>query len=379
MKILYVVNGRMPTTKAYGIQIAQTCQAFIEHGHTVTLVVPRTQAARTLPSLREFYKLRVEVPTTTLVALDWYDRGRIPFVVSTVSFVVSSFFYMLAQRLRGAVDILYTVDSNSFSLALMPYLGVPCFAEIHVAKRRTMANRLFFAKATGIIVLNPKMRAEFMHTFGVPEERFIVEPCGVEASWFDLDIKKEEARAKLNIPQDAVVTVYVGRLYPWKGVDILPAAFALLPDIHCYVIGCTPEQLAAATGVASLPPNMYTRGSCEHHEVPLWQAAADFFVVPWPKNQLPYYEYASPMKLLECMSARRPLISADNTTITSVVPDGCAFLYEPGDAVALAHNIRRAVTEDTRGMVARAYEAAQRHTLQNRAVRTTIFMHERIQ
>ena len=41
MKIYYVANARMPTEKAHGIQIAKMCEALIEAGAKVELIVPR--------------------------------------------------------------------------------------------------------------------------------------------------------------------------------------------------------------------------------------------------------------------------------------------------------------------------------------------------
>ena len=40
MKILYIANARIPTEKAHGIQIIKTCEAFVEFGHKVELVLP---------------------------------------------------------------------------------------------------------------------------------------------------------------------------------------------------------------------------------------------------------------------------------------------------------------------------------------------------
>ncbi|HEV8666352.1 MAG TPA: hypothetical protein VN665_00695, partial [Candidatus Paceibacterota bacterium] len=64
MKIYYVANARMPTEKAHGIQIAKMCEAFIESGIDLTLVVP---SRKTTPeSVQEFYNLRTPVAVQRL-------------------------------------------------------------------------------------------------------------------------------------------------------------------------------------------------------------------------------------------------------------------------------------------------------------------------
>lgn len=40
MKLCYLANARIPTSKAYGLQIFQNCEAFARNGATVTLYVP---------------------------------------------------------------------------------------------------------------------------------------------------------------------------------------------------------------------------------------------------------------------------------------------------------------------------------------------------
>ena len=67
MKMYYVANFYMPFGKAYGIQLAKMCEALIEEGVDLTLVVPSRGPQG---SLREFYGLRVDIPTIWLPTLD---------------------------------------------------------------------------------------------------------------------------------------------------------------------------------------------------------------------------------------------------------------------------------------------------------------------
>ena len=112
MKLYYIVNARMPSEKAYGIQIAKMCEAFIEHGVELELCIPRTRRAH-IP-LQEFYGLRVPVPTRILAGLDWYGRGSIGFALSSMVFMASACFYLL--RRKGSAS-LYTIDMDPYSFS----------------------------------------------------------------------------------------------------------------------------------------------------------------------------------------------------------------------------------------------------------------------
>lgn len=71
--LYYVASARMPNEKAYGIQMAKMCEALIEAGVDLTLVVPRRGAQE---SVREFYGLKVDVPTLWLPALELHRYKR---------------------------------------------------------------------------------------------------------------------------------------------------------------------------------------------------------------------------------------------------------------------------------------------------------------
>ena len=152
MKLYYIANARMPTEKAHGIQIAKMCEAFIEAGVNVTLVVP--QRATDQRSLREYYSLRVEVPLVRLPALDWYGKGRFGYVIASLSFMFSCLTFLSREKRKGEQFVLYTVDLDTFSSVALTLLPVPIFSEIHDAKRANVAERMLFKKVLGVIAFN---------------------------------------------------------------------------------------------------------------------------------------------------------------------------------------------------------------------------------
>ena len=125
----YVVNARMPSDKAYGIQIAKMCEAFIEQGVELELCIPKTHQSHI--SLKEFYGLRVDVPTRTFAGPDWYDRGRVGFAISSLVFMTSVCFYLLKH---GHSALVYTIDMDSYSYAPLALLTAPIAVEMHSPK-----------------------------------------------------------------------------------------------------------------------------------------------------------------------------------------------------------------------------------------------------
>lgn len=372
-KIHFVVNARLPHKKAYGIQIVQTCESFAGRGYDVTLVCPGWGG---LSAPAGAAPLPEGIRIVRLPSVPAYASGRLLFLASSVSFMFFSFLWLLTERIRGNLFLLYTIDMDSFSFFPYPLLGVPCVAEIHAPKRATFPCRFFFSRAAGVITLNSEIRAGLIRTFGLQAERCIAEPCGVSETWLGNRVSRRDARGRLGIAESAKVAAYVGRFYDWKGLDIIPAAARITPDVLWYAVGGSHEQFAKAAHAEALSPNVYVPGECANSEVPIWLAAADVLLVPWPASQKSYHQHVTPMKLFECMGAKRAVVAARHPTITSVVSEEDVLLYRPGDARDFASRVREAAAGGVavEQMAERAYRHAEEHTLGRRAERIIAFM-----
>lgn len=340
IKMQYVVNARMPTEKAHGIQIAKMCEAFIEAGVDLTLVVPRR--ATDPHSVREYYGLRVDVPLVRIPALDWYGNGRIGYFISSVSFMFSYLFFIWNKKRAGEQCILYTVDADNYSSSALAFLGLPLFSEMHGAKLRTLAQRMLFKKVTGIITINKIIVEELQKNFPHSRARYIVEPNGVDLSMF-AGIDKKDARTKLGLPHDLQVVLYTGRFFEWKGLEILPRAAAATPAVRWQIVGG--DRADFATLVKELlPENLFFAGSRPHSEMPFWFAAADALIVLGTARDIQSYRYTSPMKLFEYLAAGRPIIASNTPAIREIVSENEVIFYTPDDAHDLARAVQLAAT-----------------------------------
>jgi glycosyltransferase involved in cell wall biosynthesis len=367
MRLHYIANARMPSEKAHGIQIAKMCEAFIEQGTEVVLVVPRRRTED--KSLKEYYGLRVEVPTLYLPAFDWYDRGRLGYAISSLSFIISSAFYLLKNIRRG--DVVYTVDLDHFSYALLPYFGAPLFCEMHGGKPNTVIHRKLFARASGIIPTNTITKQELQKTFTIPEEKFIVEPNGVDFSKFS-PMDKQEARAKLSLPLTTALALYIGRFFDWKGLGILPEAVKLTNQgITIGLVGGEKEEFTKV--IQAEAGSLVFYGSKPYLEMPLWEAAADVLMVLGTKQDEQSWNYTSPMKLFEYMAMKRPIVASRTPALKNIVSEDECYFYEPDNALDLARAIEEACKGDG-SRTTRAYEKVRQYAWDLRAKRIYEFM-----
>jgi glycosyltransferase involved in cell wall biosynthesis len=370
MRLYYIANARMPTEKAHGIQIAKMCEAFIDLGVDVTLVLPSRKNIS--KSIKDFYGLHVEVKTAVVPAFDWYDRGRVLYTLSTLSFACSYSLYLLTHYKRG--DVVYTVDLDHLAYAPLPFLGLPYFSEMHGGKPHTLVHRVLFKRARGIIPTNTITRDQLKETFGMKEENLIVEPNGVDLSNFS-PIARAEARRLLGLPQEAKIALYVGRFFDWKGLEIISEAVQHLPkDITIGIVGGSAEEYARIT--KKDPGRIVFYGEKPYTEIPRWASAADVLLVLGTKRDEQSYRYTSPMKVFEYMSIKRPIVASSTPAMQTILSEGECYFYEPDDAKSLALAIETAVSRAAEDRVLRAYEKVKKHSWSARAERVLAFLHK---
>lgn len=371
MKVYYVANLYMPYQKAYGIQLAKMCEALVENGVDLTLLVPRRGPCG---SLREFYGLRVDIPTVWLPTLDLAEYDRFGYFCMSLSFSVSYVTFLLYKWLQGERFVLYTIDADRYSSSALALIPAPLFSEMHGAKSRTFAAKLLFSRLRGVIAINQIIINELKKTFSRSSTHYIAEPNGVDLEMF-FPQDKAQARTRLGLSSDGPIVLYAGRFYEWKGLEIIPHAAALTPGIRWVMVGDTREKFAAVVKEL-LPENLYFAGGRPHSEMPLWIAAADAVLVLGTKRDEQSYRWTSPMKLFEYMAAGRHIVASATPAIKEAVSSHEVLLYEPDDARDLAEKVHEAILPGahTAPLVSSALRSAQGRTWSCRATSVIHFI-----
>jgi glycosyltransferase involved in cell wall biosynthesis len=125
--------------------------------------------------------------------------------------------------------------------------------------------------------------------------------------------------------------MYVGRIYPWKGLEIMAAAARRLPNILFYIVGGTADQMRAIGFAGGQPENLVFAGERPFAEMPRWMRAAHMLIVTGTAENSYSFLHTSPMKIFEYMAAERPILAARTPAIQEIFTDdgqGVVF-YEP--------------------------------------------------
>lgn len=166
---------------------------------------------------------------------------------------------------------------------------------------------------------------DYAASLGVPEDKMSIIPNGVDTKMFDPN-GSDSAKAKRDLHlSNEKLCVYCGRLDAWAGIDII----LRLSDI-ARMKKLNVRFLLVGSGESKniQEENILYLGEVPHEKIPSVLAAADVILIPFPNNQVSHA--ASPLKLFEGMSLRKPIVASRVSGIQEVISDGeNGFLADP--------------------------------------------------
>ena len=200
-------------------------------------------------------------------------------------------------------------------------------------------------KVTRYIALNEFCRGKFIEG-GLPANKILIKPNFVD--WESSPVLGSDPAQRSHPTR----LLYVGRLSPEKGINVLVDAVRQLGGIELRVAGTGPEadRLENENGLkalGALPP--------ENVRTEMTQALALVMPSLWYEN--------FPRTLVEAFACGLPVIGSRLGALAELIEEGrTGLLFEPGNAADLAEKIRWALANPnamrTMGKAARAeYEA----------------------
>jgi glycosyltransferase involved in cell wall biosynthesis len=240
--------------------------------------------------------------------------------------------------------------------------------------------RLNLGGAMRIFVVSDVDRRNLVRA-GVPEQKIVVNPNGVDVERFRPGAGGERVREELGIADDVVLAGFVGTFGPWHGARTLAEAIKLIPDearIRFLLVGSGAERneverIVREAGAEQQQQRVIFTGAVAHERVPALLDACDVLVSPHVPLADGSEFFGSPTKLFEYMAMGKGIVASRLGQIADVLVDEeTALLVEPGDAHALSEAIMRlSKSPELRvrlGAAARK-EAVNRHTWGHNAER----------
>ncbi|HEY3851303.1 MAG TPA: glycosyltransferase family 4 protein [Steroidobacteraceae bacterium] len=236
--------------------------------------------------------------------------------------------------------ILYTDYVNRLSKSL-PHHG------FDLLERRTHAD--WNALEGEALLIQDRVLVMGQHVKPAMEALYGVRPDKVAAigagPGLDVDIERDGG---CKDPSNRTI-LFVGKLGPVKGLDVLLQAFAKVRHVHADAV------LHVVTGAEVAAPGVVVHRRVEERELKELFYSANVFVMPAFKEPLG-------LVFLEAMWSKCACIGTTTGSMPEMIQDGVTgYLIEPGDVAALAGRLEALLADpaETRSMGERGYVAAK--------------------
>lgn len=341
MKIAAIAGSTIPSDTANSLQVMKACQALVQIGHDVTLLVPGSK--NTTVDLKQHYGLTTDFP------IEWLSpSSRRRFTWDSVR----------RARALGA-DLIYSWFPQSAVFGLV--YGMPVVYEIHIQPTGVFGplwHRLFaslrgrkrLASITRALV--HRLECEFRMHFS--EEEVVIAPNGVDLERFASLPDPVTARRQTGL-REALTVMCTGHLYAGRGADVFLALAKSSPQVHFVWVGGRSEDVETWKQRAE-SDNVTFTGFIPNRDLPLYQAAADILLMPYSRSIMgssgsaDSASVASPMKMFEYMAAGRAIVSSDLPVIREVLSEKNAVFCKPDDIGDWRSEIETLLNDDARRM-----------------------------
>lgn len=197
------------------------------------------------------------------------------------------------------------------------------------------AQRRLYERVDAVVVHSAHGRTRLVEQLGVAPGKVHVIAHGAFAHL--TNVAGEQPLPPALAAVDKPVVLCFGLLRPYKGIDVLLEAWREVDDAELWIIGMPRMDIAALR--ASAPPSVrWVARFVPDEELAAYFRRADLIV-------LPYREIDQSGVLFTALAFGAPLLLSSVGGFTELAEQGAAALVAPGDAAALASELRRLLAD----------------------------------
>ena len=340
MKIVAIAGSTIPSDTANSVQVMKACQALVQIGHEVNLLVPGSK--NTSVDLQQHYGLQTNIP------IEWLSSSsRRMFTWDSV------------RRARALnADVIYSWFPQSAVFGQLR--GLPVVFEIHIQPsgffgplwHHAFANlrgrkRLVSITRALVDVLEHDFRMHF------PADNIVIAPNGVDLERFASLPDPVTARRQI-VLREAPTIMCTGHLYAGRGAELFLALARTIPDAHFVWVGGRPADIEFWRQRADKNSmfNITFIGFIPNGSLPMYQAAADILLMPYSESIMgssgtaDSAAVASPMKMFEYLATGRAIASAYLPVIREVLNENNAVFCKPDDIASWKYALERLLKDE---------------------------------
>ena len=208
---------------------------------------------------------------------------------------------------------------------------------------RRRLNRLTAPLADHVICVSERVAKFATHEIGIPAQKLVVVPNGIDLTDYSNLPSQAEARAAFNFPAEGIIVGAIGRPRPVKGYNFLLDAWVQVaqgyPNAHLLFVGDGPDQPLLQEQARRLGLREQVTFLGDQLNIPHLLPALDLLA-------LPSLHEGMPNVALEAMAASLPVVATAVGGTPEVVVDGKTGILVPSrDPIALAEALSALIND----------------------------------
>jgi len=368
LKIYYTATANIPSRKANSINVMKMCQAFVQAGYDVELVIPKSQSSISIDTnIWEFYGISKP-----------FSIRRFPF--SNALRGVGFYFLVLVYILWKERGLIYTRDIKVAMMTAL--LGIDTVYEAHQPSIGGLSPFYFrilqkCSRLLRIVIISNALKDYFCTILSEANaEKLVLAHDAVNLEEFLAHSSKKTIREELGFPENSFLIGYAGHLYPGKGLEVIFELTQKMQEQQFVIVGGIPSDINKWREKTKDFKNIKFTGFVPNGQVKKYLWAFDVLLMPYQKRVSgssggDISNWMSPLKMFEYMASRRPIVASDLPVIKEILEhERNALLVGPSDIDNWVFQIKRLMNDkDLRETLAqKAWEDVSQNYTWNKRV-----------
>lgn len=339
MKLVYLSNAQVPSTRAHSVHVMKMCQAFKENNVDVTLYADGIGN-----ETEELIFTKYGIKNKFNLKRVYINKRLAKIVPHLICSVIKT---AILVKKNEEADILY--GRSLFSLFLLKNSNEFVY-ESHISPRFKKVEELLLKSKNCLylVVISQALKKEYIDVFPwLNPDKIIVLHDGADLAIQHIQSKELLANDSSEKPE--VIIGYLGHLYPGKCMEILIQIALKRPNYLFHVVGGTDDWVdywKAECRIRSIN-NIIFYGYVDNSLTGEYYNSIDIFLLPFSKDIFYNKEkkgnigkWISPLKLFEAMSYGKAILASRLQSIEEVLVNNYnAILVEPDDTEAWISNL----------------------------------------
>ncbi len=324
LKIAYLASSIIPSYSANSIQVMKMCNAFVEIGNEVTLIVPNKKAmGLELVDCFDFYGIRPNFKIEKISLLN--IRGQ-------------SILYGFRSAYRAKYfnpELVY--GRNVISCSIASLLGLNTMFESHspIADSGFVSKVLFSIMIRRqnfkrLVVISGALREFYSEHYPSISNNTIVAHDGA-------DTPHSTILYDHKIVSDRLQVGYVGSLYNGRGLELISSLAEKCSWCDFHVIGGSNDD-EKKYKQQHIPHNLTFHGQVPHGNIKHCYDKLDILLAPYQRQIATQagnntVRWMSPLKIFEYMSAGKAIVCSDLPVLREIMRHGDTVIFCAPDIV----------------------------------------------